>query len=102
MEGFEPGGSRRFRVWIAVCENWQPTAWNDVPAAAVACEPVADALYDEREAAAFVQGFNQAMLAEPRQLWAVAVPVTLRLEGDAQAGRPIAGHAFDAHALPLD
>jgi hypothetical protein len=34
------------------------------------------------------------MLAEPRQLWAVAVPVTIRLDGDAHPGLPICGHQF--------
>ncbi len=45
---------------------------------------------------AFVEGFNRAMLAEPRQIWAVAVPVTVRFDGDAQPGLPIHGHAFAA------
>lgn len=85
----------RFRVWITHCENdWRPRAWNDVPPVAVACEPAAEVAYTHTEAAAFVEGFNRAMLAQPRQVWAVAVPVTLRYDGDAQPGMPVYGHAF--------
>jgi hypothetical protein len=102
MEVRTPGDSRRFRVWIAHCAEWRPVAWNDLPPVAIACEPAADVVYNATEAAAFVEGFNRAMLAEPRQIWAVAVPVTLRFDGDAQPGLPICGHAFAADDSAAD
>jgi hypothetical protein len=88
-------GSSGFRVWLATYdEYWRPEAWHELPPVATAFEPAADRLYNEAEAGAFVEGFNRSMLAEPRQLWAVAVPVTVRLDGDAHPGLPICGHQF--------
>jgi hypothetical protein len=88
-------GSSRFRVWLATYDDfWQPCEWHELPPVATAFEPAADGLYNEAEAGAFVEGFNRSMLAEPRQLWAVAVPVTVRLDGDAHPGLPICGHQF--------
>ncbi len=94
--GTAPGvGSFGFRVWLATYDDyWRPEAWHELPPVATAFEPVADRLYNEAEAGAFVEGFNRSMLAEPRQLWAVAVPVTIRYDGDAHPGLPIAGHQF--------
>jgi hypothetical protein len=37
---------------------------------------------------------NNAMLQNNDPIWAVAIPVTIRYEGDAQPGMPIQGHAF--------
>jgi hypothetical protein len=44
----------------------------------------------------FVEGFNHAMLGKNDPIWAVAVPVTVRYEGDAQAGVAVRGHVFVA------
>ncbi len=99
METLTPSSSTRFRVWIATYDDWLPSAWNELPPLATACEPVENVLYTEAEAALFVEGFNRSMLAEPRQIWAVAVPVTLRYDGDAQPGLPIYGHVFPAEDL---
>lgn len=96
METLMPRGATRFRVWIATYDDWLPVAWNQVPPVAMACEPVESGLYTEAEAALFVEGFNRSMLAEPRQIWAVAVPITIRYDGDAQPGLPIHGHIFPA------
>jgi hypothetical protein len=47
-----------------------------------------------RQARRQIRDSDRSMLAEPRQLWAVAVPVTVRLDGDAHPGLPICGHQF--------
>ncbi|REK19180.1 MAG: hypothetical protein DWQ37_01955 [Planctomycetota bacterium] len=83
-----------FRLWIASYANWEPQRWNEAPPEAVALEPVADTAYTEREATVFLEGFNTAMLSGDRPLWAVAVPVALRYEGDVQAGAVVRGHVF--------
>ena len=87
-----------FRLWIATYRDWRPSHWSQVPPRAVALEPVEDAVYSHDEAALFVEGFNQSVLADERMLWAVAVPVTVCYMGDAQAGMPIEGHAFARQA----
>ncbi|MGD9723287.1 MAG: hypothetical protein AB7O59_18360 [Pirellulales bacterium] len=97
METIVTGHRPRFRLWIASTTDWRPTQWHELPPRATALEPVDEGLYTVDEAALFVQEFNATMVADPqRQLWAVAVPVTVRYEGDAHTGMPIAGHAFDA------
>ena len=37
---------------------------------------------------------NNAMLEYEKPIWAVAVPVVVRFEGDAVCGRPVTGYAF--------
>lgn len=83
-----------FRVWIATYDDWRPLGWNQSPPRAVALEPVADALYSAEEAALFLEGFNTAMLECDRRIWAVAVPITVRYDGDALAGGPVEGYVF--------
>ena len=41
-------------------------------------------------------GFNSAIAAGRESLWAVAVPVTVHLEGDPQPGSTVRGHVFAA------
>ncbi len=87
-------GQRLFRLWIATYENWRPLRWNDTPPRATALELVEDAAYSADEAALFLEGFNSAMLGHDRPIWAVAVPIAIRYEGDAQAGASVHGFAF--------
>jgi hypothetical protein len=84
----------RFRIWIASFQDWQPSAWQDVPPRAVALEPAAGEALSAAEAQAFLEGFNGRMLAEHKRLWAVAVPVVIRFDGDAQPGESVTGHRF--------
>ena len=70
---------------------------SDVPPRATALEPVARALYSAEEAALFVEGFNGSMLCGDRPLWAVAVPITIRYEGDVQPGMVVRGCALPVH-----
>jgi hypothetical protein len=64
-------------------------SWSDRPPLATAIEPLSEATYDAENAQLFLQGFNSQMLLSERGLWAVAVPVTLRFEGDLQPGDKI-------------
>jgi hypothetical protein len=50
----------------------------------------------------FLEGFNSAVLQNNDPIWAVAVPVTIRYEGDAQPGMPIRGHAFPCDGPAID
>lgn len=96
-------GPSLFRLWIAHYDQWRPVRWNDVPPHATALELVDDAAYSASEAALFLQGFNSAILGSVRPIWAVAVPVELRYEGDARPGDSVQGFAFAAestHAEP--
>jgi hypothetical protein len=90
-----PSGERLFRLWIAAYRDWRPERWNDAPPAAEALEPVDDAAYSADEAALFLEGFNAAMLQSERPIWAVAVPITIRYDGDAQCGGSVTGFAFE-------
>jgi hypothetical protein len=95
MQNMTTGGQPMFRLWIATYVDWRPSHWNQTPPQATAVEPVENALYSDDEAALFLEGFNQSMLLEdgPR-IWAVAVPVTVRYDGDARPGRPVRGCTF--------
>jgi hypothetical protein len=94
-----PPESGRFRLWIATYADWQPGRWNDAPPQATAVEPVADATYSAADARLFVEGFNTQILSTDKPLWVVAVPVTLRYEGDAVPGEAIVGFRFAEHPL---
>jgi hypothetical protein len=87
-------GEPTFRLWIATCTDWRPTRWTDLPPRATALEPVDDAVYSAAEAALFLQGFNASMLDGTQPVWAVAVPVVIRYEGDAVPGADVRGFDF--------
>jgi hypothetical protein len=93
MENIRSGG-QRYRLWITAYTDWHPVHWSDSPPLATALEAVDESLYTADEASLFVQGFNLAMLEKNDPIWAVAVAVTVRYEGDAQEGMPVRGHAF--------
>jgi hypothetical protein len=83
-----------FRVWIADYRDWLPKRWNEVPPAAVALQPAEEGCLVAEKARAFLKGFNRQMLAEAKPLWAVALPVCVQYQGDAQPGQRIQGHQF--------
>jgi len=97
MEKMTRGGPTLFRLWIAAYTDWQPMHWNQSPPRATAVEPVEDMLYTAAEAATFVESFNRSMLSADQPVWAVAVPITIRYEGDVEPGMTVEGHTF-----PLD
>jgi hypothetical protein len=87
-----------FRVWIAAYRRWTPRRWNDMPRSAEAIEPADERCLNAVEARDVIEGFNRGMLARSRRRsderafdrrWAVAVPVVVRIEGDARRGRAI-------------
>ena len=81
--------TRRFRVWIATYEHWQPSDVRDVPPKAVALEPAEEETMSGDQAVAYVEAFNRTALGRPRRIWAVALPVVVRYEGEPQAGETI-------------
>jgi hypothetical protein len=94
MDNICSDGPRMFRLWIATYADWRPAQWNQAPPRATALELVEDALYSADEAAQFLEGFNSLMLEHDQPIWAVAVSVTVRYEGDAQPGMSVQGHTF--------
>ncbi|HEX4143881.1 MAG TPA: hypothetical protein VHY91_10135 [Pirellulales bacterium] len=112
----EPGDAprQRFRIWIAGYDDWQPTDWRDVPPRAIAREPAEALVLSAAQAESFVEGFNREMLRKQsrdgrgldgnaldgnaldgeKRLWAVAVPVVVRYEGDPHPGQILTGHRF--------
>ena len=76
----------RCRVWIVRYEGAAPAAWHDVPAGAVAIEPAEGRAMTARRASRYVEAFNRAALRGTQKVWAVALPVTIRYEGDARPG----------------
>lgn len=86
MGPFDRATRRRFRVWIVRYEEWQPEDLHCVPPCAVALEPAEQGTMSGRQAALYAEAFNRAALAASRRLWAVALPVELRYEGEPRAG----------------
>ena len=80
-----------YRIWISRYQDWQPGDWHEVPPRAIAIEPAEPRPLPANQARAFLEGFNRAMLLASRPLWAVAVPIAIRYEGDAESGQPVAG-----------
>jgi hypothetical protein len=90
-----------FRLWITSYRQWRPTSWADRPPLAKALEPVSEAIYSAEDAQLFIEGFNSQMLSDERELWVVAVPVTLRYEGDLHPGDEIRGSEFQRSECAL-
>lgn len=88
MNTIERGGVF-YRVWIGHYARWIPHHWSDVPPQAEAVE-LADSRLLQRDAARqVVEGFNRRMLEREKQLWAIAVPVRVRIDGEPQRGQTI-------------
>ena len=94
--------AQSFRVWLAQYADWQPAGWCDVPPQATALEPADNGYMSAAEARLFVEGFNEAISSNGNQIWAVAVPVVLRYEGDVRSGDKIVGHHFGPPPEPTD
>lgn len=76
----------RFRIWIVRYEDSPPTGWHDVPVGAVAIEPAETRTMAIRQANRYAEAFNRAALGGTQKVWAVALPVTIRYDGDPQPG----------------
>ncbi|MBN2476892.1 MAG: hypothetical protein JXB62_19955 [Pirellulales bacterium] len=79
-------GHTRWRVWIARYDRWQPQHCREIPPQCVAVEPAEPDPMSSDQAEQYVEAFNQAALAAGRHLWAIAVPVTIRYDGDCRPG----------------
>ncbi len=75
-----------FRVWIVRYERWSPGSWEELPPRAIVVEPADAAAMPAREAIRFLEGFNRTMLGRSLSVWAVAVPVSIRYDGDLHIG----------------
>lgn len=87
MDRAKRADRRRFRVWIVRYDAWEPQNPSDHPPAAVALEPAEEGTMTARQARAYAEAFNRATLAAGRSLWALAVPVAVRYEGEPRAGQ---------------
>jgi hypothetical protein len=85
----QPHAGIRWRVWIVRCEGFQPTDWHEAPPEAVAVEPAEEGTMRAEAARRYVEAFNRAARAGPRRVWAVALPVAVRYEGDPRPGEPL-------------
>ena len=89
----QPRGVMRrpaFRVWIASYGDWKPADVHDVPPDATAVEPAEQGVFSARRAAQYVSAFNRMAIARQLHVWAVALPVVVRYEGDPEAGQRLA------------
>lgn len=85
------GGNRPtgFRVWIAARGRWQPAHARDRPPHAIALEPAEERIFTAREAARYVKAFNRTARAQEIPVWAIALPVVVRYEGDLRPGEKL-------------
>jgi hypothetical protein len=88
--------SQLYRVWIVHCQNWRPSGWDEVPPQYRAVELAVTGCLTRDAAAHWREGYNGAMLGDPAsffgaaRLWAVAVAVQVRYEGDLLPGQVVA------------
>ena len=85
------GQTAEYRVWITRYGGRAPENLAQVPADALALEPAEGGTMSAHEATRYVAAFNRAALARRRKLWAVALPVKVRYEGDPRPGEELAG-----------
>jgi hypothetical protein len=84
----------RHRVWIVRYAGRRPNGWCELPTGAVAVEPAERGTMTARRARQYVEAFNRAAEGGREQVWAVALPVSIRYQGDPQPGQ-----AIDANGL---
>lgn len=89
-----------FQVWLVKYADWRPLRWSDVPPRASAVEPLETRLLSAKAAAQFVEGFNSELLTRPEGIWAVPVPMRVRLECAPQPGMPLPAGLFGPPTWP--
>jgi hypothetical protein len=82
---------RAFRVWVVGYRDWQPTDCLDVPPAAKVLELAEAGCLSEVDARRYLKSFNKTMLDQQSGLWAMAVAVSIRYEGDLLQGTTVEG-----------
>lgn len=90
-QGSDGCAATQYRVWIARYEHWTPRNCRQVPPKAIAREPAEREAMSACQAARYAAAFNRAALARHRRLWAVALPVAVRFEGEPRPGEVLAG-----------
>jgi hypothetical protein len=95
-DGRKTAAAACYRVWIATCGPWQPRSWHDIPRQAVAVEPAEQDAMSLAAATRYVEAFNRAARRCGQELWAIAVPVAVRYEGEPAAGERLARHHLAA------
>jgi hypothetical protein len=86
MDGKAKPVENRCRVWIVHYREAAPTGWHDVPLGAVAIEPAEGRTMTASQAKRYVEAFNRAAVGGTRKVWAVALPVRVRYDGDPRPG----------------
>ena len=89
----------RYRVWIAAYRGWRPKSYCDVPPDAVAIEPAERGTMSARQAARYVEAFNRAALARDGRIWAVAILISVRYDGEPRPGQSLAETAVESSLL---
>ena len=80
----------QYRVWLAACGASQPRHVRDWPAEAVALEPAEEGPFSLAQAVRYVEVFNRIAMARHLGVWAIALPVAVRYEGDLRVGQRLA------------
>ena len=89
MACLKPKG-QLYRVWIARTEDWQPRHWTEIPPAAWALRPAEEGVMSAVQASCYLSGFNGQLLGNPKNVWAIAVPVRVSYQGDMEPGQRFA------------
>lgn len=85
----------QYRVWIVRYRNWTPRSCRDVPSHGVVLEPAEADMMPACQAARYVEAFNRAALAQDRKIWAVAIQLTVRYDGEPQSGQLLSEAAVE-------
>jgi len=87
--------SNRFHLWLVLYDGpWHPDHLRALPPCARFVGPIVhdddaargDGCVSAEEAGAYCDAFNEAMLRDDQHRWALALPVTVRYEGEPQPG----------------
>ena len=92
-------GQRWYRVWLLRGRS-SPRRLESAPRRFVAVEPAEDAPMSAGQASEYAAAYNAVALSIESGLWAVAVPVTIRYEGDLRAGRPLSARVAPPASRP--
>ena len=90
MRDSDSPGELQYRIWLCAFMDWEPRDSSDVPPSATAVEPAENGTMSADQAARYVQSFNTRMMAVGRRLWAVAIPVSIRYQGEPSPGKRVA------------
>lgn len=78
MNESKRGRRAEIRVWVVAAAAWEPASVFDEPPTMRPLFPAVEEMLSREEAAAFVAGFNEQMLADGGRRWAIARRVVAR------------------------